>query len=143
MGNATSFRVCWKPVICHLSTRPRFAHQTSPNWAQNGKRRINTIFNHFRDKPARAMRLIGLVKPSSNGGLEIDEMSRSSLTILNTMLVILNSIYRADTPSNTEETEIDDEALKELNDGIEEVFEVIREHLSLKDMNQYSHLKSE
>ena len=40
-------------MSCHLSTRPRVAHQTSPNRTPIGKRRINTIFNHFRDKPAR------------------------------------------------------------------------------------------
>jgi hypothetical protein len=42
---------------CHLSTQSKFAYQRSPNWAQNGKRRINTIFDHFRDKPARQLGL--------------------------------------------------------------------------------------
>jgi hypothetical protein len=42
-----------EPMSCHLSTRPRVAHQTSPNQTPIDKRRINTIFNHFRDKPAR------------------------------------------------------------------------------------------
>jgi len=38
---------------CHLSTRPRVAHQTSPNQAPIDERRPKTTFNHFRDKPAR------------------------------------------------------------------------------------------
>jgi len=42
-----------EPMSCHLSTRPRVAHQTSPNQTPIDKRRIKTIFNHFRDKPAR------------------------------------------------------------------------------------------
>ena len=42
-----------EPMSCHLSTRPRVAHQTSPNQTSIGKRGIKTIFNHFRDKPAR------------------------------------------------------------------------------------------
>jgi len=40
-------------VICRLSTQSGFAYETSPNQAPIDKRRINTIFNHFRDKPAR------------------------------------------------------------------------------------------
>jgi hypothetical protein len=43
-------------VICHLSTRPRVVHQTSPNQAPIDKRRLKTIFNHFRDKPARSLK---------------------------------------------------------------------------------------
>jgi len=42
-----------EPMSCHLSTRPRVTHQTSPNQTPIDKRRINTILNHFRDKPAR------------------------------------------------------------------------------------------
>jgi hypothetical protein len=42
-----------EPMSCHLSTRPRVAHQTSPNQTTIDKRGIKTIFNHFRDKPAR------------------------------------------------------------------------------------------
>jgi hypothetical protein len=42
-----------EPMSCHLSTRPRFAHETSPNQTRKDKRRLKTIFNHFRDKPAR------------------------------------------------------------------------------------------
>jgi hypothetical protein len=42
-----------EPMSCHLSTRPRVTHQTSPNQTPIDKRRIKTIFNHFRDKPAR------------------------------------------------------------------------------------------
>jgi len=42
-----------EPMSCHLSTRPRVTHQTSPNQTPIDKRRISTIFNHFRDKPAR------------------------------------------------------------------------------------------
>jgi hypothetical protein len=44
-----------EPMSCHLSTRPRFAHQRSLNQAQKDERRLKTIFNHFRDKPARAL----------------------------------------------------------------------------------------
>lgn len=42
-------------MSCHLSTRPRVVHQTSPNQTRKDKRRIKTIFNHFRDKPAREL----------------------------------------------------------------------------------------
>ena len=48
-----------EPMSCHLSTRPRFAHETSPNQTRKDKRRLKTIFNHFRDKPARYFRSIG------------------------------------------------------------------------------------
>jgi hypothetical protein len=45
--------VSLEPMSCHSSTWPRVAHQTSPIQMQIGKRGINTIFDHFRDKPAR------------------------------------------------------------------------------------------
>ena len=40
-------------VSCPLSTRSRFAHQRSLNQAGKDERRLKTIFNHLRDKPAR------------------------------------------------------------------------------------------
>jgi len=43
-------------MSCHLSTRPRVVHQTSPNQTQIGKRGKKTIFDLFRDKPARFLR---------------------------------------------------------------------------------------
>jgi hypothetical protein len=52
MGKLYFHRALMEPVICHLSTRSRFAYGTSPNQAPIDKRRIKTIFNHFRDKPA-------------------------------------------------------------------------------------------
>jgi hypothetical protein len=44
-------------VICRLPARSRFAYETSPNQAPIDKRRIKTIFDHFRDKPARELYL--------------------------------------------------------------------------------------
>ena len=67
-----------EPMIRPLSTRPRFAHQTSPNQTRKDKRRIKTIFNHFRDKPARYMNLqVGVYLPrvgATNGGLSAYEI---------------------------------------------------------------------
>jgi len=45
-------------MICHLSTRLRFAHQTGPNQTPIDKRRIKTILDHFRDKPARYPKIL-------------------------------------------------------------------------------------
>ena len=44
-----------EPMSCPFSTRPRVAHQRSPNQARKDKRRIKTILDHCRDKPARAV----------------------------------------------------------------------------------------
>ena len=47
-----SFRFVGTHELPSFNT-PRVAHQTSPNRTPIDKRRIKTIFNHFRDKPAR------------------------------------------------------------------------------------------
>lgn len=99
---------------------------------------LEPIYRIFLSK----MRLIGLVKPTKEGGLEIEATNSNNLKILNTVLIILNSVYRAEVPSQTNE-KIDDTILSELNNSIDEVFNVIREHLSIKDLKLYSHLKSE
>jgi hypothetical protein len=50
------FRIRWNPMGFRFSARPRVVHQTSPNQTPIDKRRTKTIFNHFRDKPARFLR---------------------------------------------------------------------------------------
>jgi len=52
-GQLYFLSVSLESISCHFSARSRVAHQASPNQTPIDKRRINTIFNHFRDKPAR------------------------------------------------------------------------------------------
>jgi hypothetical protein len=69
MGKLYFHRALMEPVICHLSTRSRFAYGTSPNQAPIDKIRIKTILNHFRDKPARARARVCVVDiPYMEGG---------------------------------------------------------------------------
>jgi len=53
-------------VICHLSTLSRSAYETSPNQTPIDKRRIKTIFNHFRDKPARFWNICNTLSLNNN-----------------------------------------------------------------------------
>ena len=51
-------KLCFLQDLLELHDLPSFnavkiTHQTSPNQAPIDKRRPKTIFNHFRDKPAR------------------------------------------------------------------------------------------
>jgi hypothetical protein len=64
-------------VSCPFSTRSRVAHQTSPNQTPIDKRRITTLFNHYRDKPART-----LSPPPLNGKVPLLEKIQPLTPIL-------------------------------------------------------------
>jgi hypothetical protein len=54
MGKLCFHRALMEPRGLPSFNSVKITRQTSPNQAPIGKRRIKTIFNHFRDKPARA-----------------------------------------------------------------------------------------
>jgi len=53
MGKLNFHRALMEPRDLPFFNAVKITRQTSPNQAPIDERRIKTIFNHFRDKPAR------------------------------------------------------------------------------------------
>ena len=65
-------KLCFHRALMEPRGLPSFnsvkiTRQTSPNQAPIDKRRIKTIFNHFRDKPARYNLQYGNGSPGETG----------------------------------------------------------------------------
>ncbi len=84
-----------------------------------------------------SLRLVGVLKREVNGDIVVEN---GSWNVLNTTLYIVNSIYRADTPSSSA-VGIDSGFLNDLNTSAEEALKVIEKYLSLEDVKWFNGLK--
>ena len=83
------------------------------------------------------LRLLGAVRRTPDG-ISVDKVNTS---ILDTILYILNSIYRLDISPSKTPIRLSEELIDELNSSLEEVYNVIADRLSLNDVKLYSGLE--
>jgi len=105
MGNLHFLQDLMEPSDLRSFNTARIVRQTSPNQAPIDKRRLKTIFNHFRDKPARLKLSFDMWYLEGAGRDRVllccPNSSPSSLPFLINLLIVLSETCSSSAASDT------------------------------------------